>query len=549
MLTPPYSLNWNPSDHEFDPRFEGYGLAPASKRADFAFLLHCLYHMNSEGIMQIILPHGVLFRGNTEKDIRKNLVEKNNIDTIIGLPANIFANTGIATVILILKKNKNINDNGILFIDASKEFVKEGKINKLEGSYIRKITDAIINRKDIPNFAKYVSKKEIIDNDYNLNISKYVSSTIPEIPYDLYGTVCGGIPNHEINMFDKYWNEFKTLKDELFLEKNKHVSFLKTKEIEDVVTENSYVLNFQKNFHDIFKILEKKLYEVLIENKPTNIYKIKEEIIKLIFDLSSNVNLIDKYQIYNAFDKIWFEIITDLELVSEFGKNVVKEIEEKTILKNGKEKSFYDGKIISYSSIKEELFKDEISNINKMKIELNDIEENILNVLEKIEDEYKENFLKEDSNEINWSEVTSITKNLNKKNCEETSNEFKLLKINNLNKRKKEINKEIKQLENDLSLKAEDKIKNLSIQEIDLLLNKKWVNPIINSINNLSNILIDNFLYELNLLIEKYENPINEIDQRIKKEEKELLSLLKELHADEYATKAINEIIQMLEDE
>ena len=171
---PPYSQKWDPTDKGNDPRYADYGMAPKGK-ADYAFLLHDLYHIKPDGIMTIVLPHGVLFRGGEEGTIRKNLIEKNKIDTIIGLPANIFFGTGIPTIIMVLKQKRNNTDT--LIIDASKGFIKEGKNNKLRACDIRKITDAIKNRKDIDKYCKVVSRDEIRSNDYNLNIPRYVDSS------------------------------------------------------------------------------------------------------------------------------------------------------------------------------------------------------------------------------------------------------------------------------------------------------------------------------------------------------------------------------------
>lgn len=140
VSNPPYSQAWNPSHKENDPRYAGFGLAPKTK-ADFAFLLHDLYHLKPDGIMAIVLPHGVLFRGGEEEKIRRNLIEKNHVDAIIGLPANVFFGTGIPTIIMILRQNRDRDD--VLFIDASKQFVKAGKQNKLFASHIRKIADAV----------------------------------------------------------------------------------------------------------------------------------------------------------------------------------------------------------------------------------------------------------------------------------------------------------------------------------------------------------------------------------------------------------------------
>ena len=183
---PPYSQKWDPTDKGNDPRYADYGMAPKGK-ADYAFLLHDLYHIKPDGIMTIVLPHGVLFRGGEEGTIRKNLIEKNKIDTIIGLPANIFFGTGIPTIIMVLKQKRNNTDT--LIIDASKGFIKEGKNNKLRACDIRKITDAIKNRKDIDKYCKVVSRDEIRSNDYNLNIPRYVDSSEKTESYDIYASL------------------------------------------------------------------------------------------------------------------------------------------------------------------------------------------------------------------------------------------------------------------------------------------------------------------------------------------------------------------------
>lgn len=184
VSNPPYSLRWETDGKENDPRFRGYGLAPKSK-ADYAFLLHCLYHLKPDGAMGIVLPHGVLFRGGTEGAIRKQLIENNQIETIIGLPANLFYNTPIPTLIMILRKNR-ANDDSVLFIDASNEFKKEKKQNVLTEDNLKKIFDAVIARKSIDKFAHLATKQEIIENDYNLNIPRYVDTfdEEPEIEID-----------------------------------------------------------------------------------------------------------------------------------------------------------------------------------------------------------------------------------------------------------------------------------------------------------------------------------------------------------------------------
>lgn len=183
VANPPYSARWDNSDRKLkDPRFKDYGLAPKTK-ADYAFLLHGLYHLDQNGTMAIVLPHGVLFRGAKEGKICEALLKKNQIDAIIGMPPGLFYSTGIPTVVLVLKKNRPNKD--VLFIDASKGFEKDKNQNKLREEDIDKIINTYKERKDVERYAHVASFDEIKENDFNLNIPRYVDTFIPEPPVDL----------------------------------------------------------------------------------------------------------------------------------------------------------------------------------------------------------------------------------------------------------------------------------------------------------------------------------------------------------------------------
>lgn len=216
VSNPPYSQKWEPEGNEADPRFARFGLAPKTK-ADYAFMLHELFHVKPDGILTVVLPHGVLFRGGSEADIRRNLIEANHIDAIIGLPSNIFYGTGIATVIMVLKQERDRDD--VLFIDASQGFIKQGKYNHLRARDIQRIVDAVHNRVDVPHFARVVTRDEIRANDHNLNIPRYVSATLPPESVDLYATMHGGIPTSEIDTLEHYWTALPGLREALFTEK------------------------------------------------------------------------------------------------------------------------------------------------------------------------------------------------------------------------------------------------------------------------------------------------------------------------------------------
>ena len=183
VANPPFSYRWSPNENlSEDFRFKSYGLAPKST-ADFAFLLHGLHFLALEGTMTIILPHGVLFRGGSEQKIRTKLLKDGHIDTIIGLPANLFFSTGIPVCILVLKKCTRPND--ILFVNASEHFEKGKRQNRLLNKHIEKIVDTYQYRKEEKRYSRRISMTEIEKNDYNLNISRYVSTVKPESKIDL----------------------------------------------------------------------------------------------------------------------------------------------------------------------------------------------------------------------------------------------------------------------------------------------------------------------------------------------------------------------------
>src|SRR5690625_3420048 len=198
-MKPPYSLkNWNQENLKVtDPRFELAGVLPPNSKGDYAFLLHGLYHLGQEGTMAIVLPHGVLFRGGAEGEIRKRLLDKNFIDAVIGLPDKLFTNTGIPVTVIILKKNRPLNEP-VLIIDASKSFVKEGKQHVLQEKDIAKIVDTYVERREEAGYSHLATQREIKENEYNLNIPRYIETMDEEIAHDVDAHVYGGVPLTQI---------------------------------------------------------------------------------------------------------------------------------------------------------------------------------------------------------------------------------------------------------------------------------------------------------------------------------------------------------------
>ncbi|KGF09359.1 type I restriction-modification protein subunit M [Tissierellia bacterium S5-A11] len=417
VSNPPYSQKWNPQNKENDPRYKSFGLAPRGK-ADYAFLLHDLYHLNYNGIMTIVLPHGVLFRGNAEGEIRENLIENNKIDTIIGLPANIFFGTGIPTIIMVLKRNKKNTD--VLMIDASQGFEKMGKNNKLRACDIRKITDTIRDRVSIEKYSRVVSKDEIRKNDYNLNIPRYVDSSEPAEKYDLYATLLGGISNSELTELGCYWDELKGLKEAIFRTEDGEHFYPKTENLNQIIQEHESSKTYLARYREAFSGFKETLKEDLIEGiLDVEIAEEREKIVQDIFDRLAKIELVDKYEAYQIFSDNWNIIGADLEIIREEGFEIINAVEPNMVVKNkqGDDDDIFEvqegwrGSILPFTLVQENLLKDEVKEINSIENRMAEIASEYGEILDSLEDDEKDaDYVKEDNSAFVNSEVKKYMK-------------------------------------------------------------------------------------------------------------------------------------------
>lgn len=557
VSNPPYSQNWEPTDRENDARYKSYGLAPKSK-ADYAFLLHDLYHLKSDGIMTIVLPHGVLFRGGEEGEIRKNLIEKNNIDTIIGLPANIFFGTGIPTIVMVLKKNKSNTD--IQIIDASKGFIKEGKNNKLRACDIKKIVDAVINRVDIPKFSKVVSRDEIRENDYNLNIPRYVDSSEETETYDIYASMFGGIPNTELNKLDNYFTEFPNLKNDLFNKLNDSYFELKQRDLEDFVNNHKDIIDYKNKFNHELAILPKYFENELIDNiTNVNIINEKEKLSNKIFEIFDKFKLIDNYNAYQILDDEYTIIANDLELIETEGIDAIKLVEPNMIVKKKNNQDIevqdgWKGHIIPFELVQRLLLFDEVNELNDKKNRLDEITCNYSEILDSMSDDDKEN-ITEVLNDTNDSFVNAEVKKMAMKikkekiALNEEMIEYKIVEVNDLLEEEKELKKAIKSQEAIIQDKSKKAIENLTDEQVRELLIEKWINPTINSLNCLLIELINNLINKIKVLSNKYNTTLVDTEKEIKECEKNLGSMLDELVGNDFDMKGISEFKSLLNGE
>lgn len=413
VSNPPYSQSWDPKGKTEDPRFKGYGLAPRGK-ADYAFLLHDLCHINNNGIVTIVLPHGVLFRPGDDFNIRKNLIDNNNIDTIIGLPADIFYGTGIATLIMVLKRHRPITD--VLIIDASKLSVKSGKKNKLTASDIRRIADTVINRTETPKFSRRVSREEIRENGYNLNIPRYVDSAEALETWDAYGTMFGGVPNHEIDLLEKFWKTFPGLRDDLFTPREgTPCSYLSDGRVDDIIHSNANVVTWEKGISSALSTLPDFLRKRLIDRMCTlNIHQEEMILAEDIYKRLDGRPLLDKYNAYQILDDQWRQVFVDLEMIQTEGYQAVKVVDDDIIYQKGKnddeeEKPVWKGwkgHIIPFDLVQRMILHEELNALNEKRDELAAAEALFEELIQELPDEDKEAFLNDDNTEFDMKNVS-----------------------------------------------------------------------------------------------------------------------------------------------
>lgn len=546
VSNPPYSQHWDSNGKQNDPRYARFGLAPKSK-ADYAFLLHDLYHLNPNGIMTIVLPHGVLFRGGEEGQIRKNLVDYHHIDAIIGLPSNIFFGTGIPTIIMVLKQKRQNDD--ILIIDASKGFIKDGKNNKLRASDIKKITDTIIARADIPNYSRKVSKEEIIKNDYNLNIPRYIDSQEKAENYDIYASMFGGIPLSEINELAPFWQQFKGLRADLFT--GDEYLKINTKDIREFVSNHQDIANFKNAFQSKFNGFNQELQNSLIKNAlNVNISKQKEVISDNIFDRLSTFLLIDKYQAYEIFHQNYLSIAQDLEIIQSEGFEATKKVDPNIIYKKdkGEVQEGFVGRIIPFALIHQTKLKTDYDNLNSQKELLESLPNQMSEIFENLSLDEKELL----SDIINDDESSFINKEIPKKiktlkddeDYKETI--YKLEDFYNLLNKEKSLKKFIKEAENLLATNTKKCIENLSDDEVNELLNIKWIDTLMLSLNKLPELIIDELINSLIKLDEKYANTLKDLQDDIDATSKELCDMIDELSGDDSDMAGLNALKALL---
>lgn len=403
VANPPFSIkNWTDGVKEYG-RFDGYGERPPEKNGDYAWLMHILKSLKRTGKAAVILPHGVLFRGNAEGEIRKALIKTGYIKGIIGLPANLFYGTGIPACIIIIDKEDADERTGIFMIDASHDFVKDGNKNRLRERDIYKIVTTFNEQiTDNPHYARFVPMSEIIGkNDYNLNISRYIDSGISEDLQSIEAHLKGGIPAYDVDGMERYWSVFGLLKNKLFsvLRDGFYQLNVSKDEVHPLIHEDEEFSSYADKIDNAFVAWRSAVDQEL---RSINAYvNAKDLIIRLaeqILIQFEGVELIDKYDVYQVLLAYWQEVMSDdvylliqdgyeagRELSYEYVVKTKTEGDETITIVTDKVKS-WDGKLIPKSIIIDTYFAEEAKAIEAAEVIVADTQAQIDELLESAED-------------------------------------------------------------------------------------------------------------------------------------------------------------------
>lgn len=528
VANPPFSYkSWrNGIDTGSDERFSEYKAVPPDKNGDYAWLIHFIHSLKPQkGKGAIILPHGVLFRGNAEATIRKEIIRKKIIKGIIGLPANLFFGTGIPACIIVIDKENAQARKGLFMIDASRGFIKDGNKNRLREQDIRKIVDSFNNNIEIPKYSRMISYSEIEANEYNLNIPRYIDGSEQEDLQDILAHLSGGIPQHDIEVLSSYWSVFPTLKTELFenLDRKGYVKLKVGKDdIRESIYNNNEFADYAKKIDGAFKDWKTSQWTRLNEIKKGDDPKgFIEEISNALLWKFSEISIIDKYDVYQCLMSYWEETMQDDVYAIVFdgweaGNDIEREmVKKKDGTPTGKMKSF-EGRIIPKKLIIDKYFPEKQNDIARLENERDEV----IRLMDELKEEYggDEGLLCEvinDKGNITKGDLKKRIKEI--RNDKEMSDELDVLQqYEKLVAREAKYNTQIKTATAALEKAVFDQYDKLSIDEIkELVVEKKWCSTIFNCIDANYSAISHRLANRIIELVERYEDTLPSIEDEV----------------------------------
>lgn len=527
VANPPFSYKawrsgFNPEEDQYD-RFERFGIPP-KKNGDYAFLLHIARSLKSSGKGAVILPHGVLFRGNTEADIRTNIIQRGYIKGIIGLPANLFYGTGIPACIIVLDKETASNRRGIFMINASKGYVKDGNKNRLREQDIRKIVDVWNAQLDIPKYSRFVLNDEIKKKEYNLNIPRYIDMQELEDIQDIDAHLNGGIPNTDVDALAAYWQVCPSLKSALFMPFRAGYSNLSVpaEEVRKIIFSHSEFNKFRKSviytFGEWRKATAISLKVIGTSNHPKAII---QEIGESILAEFSDVRLLNKYDIYQCLMTYWEETMQDdTHIITADGWGAGNEVIRLQKETKGKKRDIaglygLEGRLIPILLLIRTYFTSEQNELEELNTKL----EQIALQMDELKEEHGDE-------EGLLSEVIvndKITKgNLQKrfKEIKDDADSTDELEVLNqylaLFEQEAETKKRIKDIEHDLEQKVLAKFPTLTPEEIKVfVVEREWMDELEKRITSEVNRLSQRLAGRIKELTERYKDTLPKIEQMV----------------------------------
>lgn len=508
-------------------RFAGLG-TPPEKNGDYAFLLHIIKSLKSKGKGAIILPHGVLFRGGAEGEIRKNLINKGYIKGIIGLPPNLFYGTGIPACIIVIDKENAEKRKGIFMIDAGKEFMKDGNKNRLREQDIHKIVDVFNKQLEIPKYSRMISLEEFSDqkNDYNLNIPRYIDSQEAEDIQDIEAHLLGDIPNVDIDAQEKYWKVYPTLKQDLFsVSKRKKYSRLKIakEEINNTIFSHQEFVTFTTEFDKLFNNWRKRntkfLKELKKDFKPRQIVSIiSEDLLKTY----ASEDLVDKYDVYQHLMTYWNDTMQDdCYLIADNGWKA-----ELYNINKGKKDVILDSDLVPKTLVIDRYFKTDKEAIERMETK----RESLFTGIDELTEEYStEEGYFSTLDKVNKATVAKRLKDIkaDKKAGDEIKGLEAWLKLIDAHDTAK---KQIAVAIVELDRKVIARYKTLTEDEIKMLVvDDKWTTTIEKNIKTEMDRVSRGLTQRIKQLAERYELPLPKINSDVYELERKVTAHLEKM--------------------
>jgi type I restriction enzyme M protein len=528
VANPPFSMkNWTDgiTGKEYG-RFDGYGATPPEKNGDYAWLLHIVKSMKPNGKGACILPHGVLFRSNSEAAIRTTLIKKGYIKAIIGLPANLFYGTSIAACIILLDKEGADTRNGIFMIDGSRGFVKDGNKNRLRERDVYKIVSAFREWRYEDKYSRFVPLAEIDRNEYNLNIPRYIDSSEPEDLQSIDGHLNGGIPAVDVDSLSKYWELFPNLRNKLFLplRGGYYSSTLPKEEISHTVYADKEFSAYADRIDGAIEAWKSAVWDRLTGiNADTVVKAFISEIAEHILQQFKPVTLLDRYDVYQVLLAYWQDVMADDAFIIKVDgykaarekENIVKVTEKKK--KDGSKVTTekvvgWEGKLIPRQIIRDYYFRTEQQAITDTEDVITSKESELVELIENAEDGAITNDVLNDNGSLN---KTKLKAELKKLDDHKDSDEYKELKtLADLQDKIDEFNKLLRQMRSEQEAKELAKYPTLTDDEIiELLVNQKWYGAIVKGIEQLYRAVSHGIAARVTELAERYERTMPELER------------------------------------